>query len=154
MRGIRRVLSLTIILTGAAPGEQPAKPSPIGFRTPAATEAKKAAEAKKTAGDQSADRKRIVEPVEIFFDAHTGTACFLSESPGQMTATHPNFPAGAQVRVTRLSNGKSVVVTITGNAQFSGDRIIGVSRRAAEELGFISSGTTKVRLEPVNPSTL
>jgi rare lipoprotein A len=51
------------------------------------------------------------------------------------------------VKVTNLENQKSVVVTINDRMAASNPAVIDVTRRAAEELGFVKSGKTKVKLE-------
>lgn len=67
--------------------------------------------------------------------------------PNALTAAHPSLPMGSKVRVTNLRNGRSVVVRINDRGPFHGDRVIDVSRRAAQELGFHRRGVTQVRLE-------
>lgn len=64
----------------------------------------------------------------------------------EMTAAHTTLPTGTQVRVTNLENGRSVIVTITDRGPFSRRRIIDLSYAAAEHLGFVQQGTTKVRV--------
>jgi rare lipoprotein A len=64
-----------------------------------------------------------------------------------LTAAYSKLPHGARARVTNLANGRSVVVLVTkkGSSQNRG-RIINVSYRAAEELGFTRAGTARVRI--------
>jgi rare lipoprotein A len=68
-----------------------------------------------------------------------------------MVAAHPSYPFGTRLRVTNLANGKSATVRIVDRGptpQLRADGlIIDVSRRAAEVLGFIQRGRTRVRLE-------
>lgn len=66
-----------------------------------------------------------------------------------MTAAHRSAPLGSTMRVTNLNNGKSVVVRINDRGPFVRGRVIDVSRGAAEALGFVSAGLTRVKLEPV-----
>ena len=66
-----------------------------------------------------------------------------------LTAAHASLPFGSKVRVTNLSNGKSVEVEITDRGPFAENRIIDVSRAAAKALEMKDSGTTKVRVEPL-----
>jgi peptidoglycan lytic transglycosylase len=66
-----------------------------------------------------------------------------------MTAAHPNLPFGTKVRVTNLANGRSVVVRINDRGPYAKKRIIDVSRRAAEQLGFRRAGVAKVRIEVI-----
>ena len=56
------------------------------------------------------------------------------------------------MRVTRLGSAKSVVVRINDRGPFIAGRIIDVSRRAAAELGIISAGLARVRLEVLRGS--
>ena len=66
-----------------------------------------------------------------------------------LTAAHPSLPFGTRVRVTNLDNGRSVIVKINDRGPFVKRRIIDVSRRAAEELGFVRDGITQVRVEVI-----
>ncbi len=66
-----------------------------------------------------------------------------------LTAAHPSLPFGTRVRVTNLDNGRSVILRINDRGPFVKRRIIDVSRRAAEELGFVREGTTQVRVEVI-----
>jgi rare lipoprotein A (peptidoglycan hydrolase) len=63
------------------------------------------------------------------------------------TAAHPTLPFGSKVKVTNLANGKSVEVKINDRGPLLENRIIDVSRAAAEVLEMKESGTTTVRLE-------
>jgi len=64
-----------------------------------------------------------------------------------LTAAHRTLPFGTEVRVTNLANGKTVLLRINDRGPFVRDRIIDVSRRAAELLGFIREGVVDIRLE-------
>lgn len=64
-----------------------------------------------------------------------------------MTAAHPTLQMPSVARVTNLDNGRSVVVRINDRGPFKRGRIIDVSKRAAELLGMISTGTAKVRVQ-------
>ncbi|HEY7727995.1 MAG TPA: septal ring lytic transglycosylase RlpA family protein [Candidatus Eisenbacteria bacterium] len=64
-----------------------------------------------------------------------------------LTAAHRTLPFGTRVRVTNLANGRSTVLTITDRGPFRKGRVIDVSRRAAERLGFRREGTARVRVE-------
>ncbi len=66
-----------------------------------------------------------------------------------MTAAHRTLPFGTRVRVTNLRNDRAVVVTINDRGPFVRGRIIDVSRRAAERLGFRGHGTTRVRVQAI-----
>ncbi len=64
-----------------------------------------------------------------------------------LTAAHRTLRMGTRVRVTNLRNGREVIVRINDRGPYSGDRIIDLSRAAAQRLGMIESGTAPVRLE-------
>lgn len=65
----------------------------------------------------------------------------------ELTAAHKTLPLPTLARVTNLENGRSVVVRINDRGPFSGARIIDVSQRAAQLLGFEQQGTAKVRIQ-------
>lgn len=64
-----------------------------------------------------------------------------------MTAAHRYAPFGSNVRVVNLDNGRQTTVTINDRGPFVRGRIIDLSKKAAEEIGMMGSGTAKVRLE-------
>jgi rare lipoprotein A len=68
-----------------------------------------------------------------------------------MTAAHQTLPADTRVRVTNLTNGRSVVVRINDRGPFVDDRIIDLSYAAAREIEMIGPGTAPVRLEVLAP---
>lgn len=62
------------------------------------------------------------------------------------TAAHKTLPFNTMVRVDNVENGKSVVVRINDRGPYVANRIIDLSRRAAQQIDMIGSGTTSVRL--------
>lgn len=66
-----------------------------------------------------------------------------------LTAAHQTLAFGTRVRVTNLANDRSVEVTITDRGPFVEGRIIDVSFAAAQRLGMVGQGVTRVRLEVV-----
>ena len=69
-----------------------------------------------------------------------------------LTAAHKSLPFNTKVKVTNLSNGKSVVVRINDRGPFVKGREIDLSKAAAVKIGMIKSGTAKVSLEIVGGS--
>ena len=69
-----------------------------------------------------------------------------------MTAAHPTLPIPSYVRVTCLENGKSVIVRINDRGPFSKNRLIDLSYAAAHKLNYLGAGSTKVRVESIDPS--
>jgi rare lipoprotein A len=68
-----------------------------------------------------------------------------------LVAAHPTYPFGTMVRVTNLTNGRTVRVRIIDRGPAAGARASGVvidlSYRAAEDLRFVPDGRARVRLE-------
>ncbi len=67
----------------------------------------------------------------------------------KLTGSHLTLPFGTMVKVTNLENNKSVVVRINDRGPFIKDRIIDVSKSAAEVLDFIEAGLVNVKIEVV-----
>lgn len=65
----------------------------------------------------------------------------------EMTAAHRTLQMPSLVRVTNLSNGKSVIVRVNDRGPFSKSRVMDVSELAARKLEMIGPGTAKVKLE-------
>lgn len=66
-----------------------------------------------------------------------------------IAAAHTTMPLPSYARVTNLQNGHSMIVRVNDRGPFHGNRIIDVSERAAEALGFKRQGTARVRVEYV-----
>jgi len=64
-----------------------------------------------------------------------------------LTAAHKTLPLNTIVRVTNLSNNKSLILRINDRGPYVKGRILDCSYGAAKKLGFIAQGTTKVRIE-------
>lgn len=64
----------------------------------------------------------------------------------KMTAAHRTLPFGTRVKVTNLSNGRTVVVRINDRGPFKPGRIIDLSEAAAKEIDMTSRGLTQVAL--------
>ena len=69
-----------------------------------------------------------------------------------MTAAHPTLPIPSYARVTALNNGKSVVVRINDRGPFHSKRVIDLSYTAAHKLGYLKQGSTRVRVESLDPA--
>ncbi|MEZ5361559.1 MAG: septal ring lytic transglycosylase RlpA family protein [Bryobacterales bacterium] len=64
-----------------------------------------------------------------------------------LTAAHLSLPFDTRVRVTNLANGRSVELRINDRGPFLRGRVIDVSRKAAQRLDMLASGTARVRVE-------
>jgi rare lipoprotein A len=69
----------------------------------------------------------------------------------KLTGAHKTLPFGTKVRVTNLANNESVEVTINDRGPYVEDRIIDLSKAAAEKLGFVNQGLAEVKLEITDP---
>ncbi len=63
-----------------------------------------------------------------------------------LTAAHTTLPMPSIVQVTNLQNGRSLQLRVNDRGPFRDGRLIDVSRRAAQLLGFERQGTTLVRV--------
>ena len=70
--------------------------------------------------------------------------------PNGLSAAHKHLPLPAHVRVTNLSNGRSIIVRVNDRGPFAKGRIIDLSAGAAKRLGFYKTGTAKVRVETIS----
>lgn len=64
-----------------------------------------------------------------------------------VSAAHKTLPMPSVVRVTNLENGRSLVVRVNDRGPFAHGRVIDMSRRAAQLLGFEGQGTARVRVQ-------
>ena len=89
-----------------------------------------------------------------------GTASYYAKKfHGQKTAsgeTHRDeiytaacnvFPLHCRIRVTNLKNNRSIIVKINDRMHAKNKRLIDLSQSAAKQLGYISRGVTKVKVE-------
>jgi rare lipoprotein A len=65
----------------------------------------------------------------------------------QMTAAHRTLPMPSIVKVTNIENGRTALLLVNDRGPFVNNRIIDVSRKAAEKLGFLNQGVARVRVE-------
>lgn len=68
-------------------------------------------------------------------------------SQQKMTAACNVLPLGTWIRVTNLRNGRSVIVKTNDRLHSRMKRVVDLSRVAAEKLGYIKSGLTRVKVE-------
>ncbi len=95
-------------------------------------------------------------------NAVTGTAVYYSDkmngkalamkgekydSNALTAATHSQFPLGSTVKVTNLSNQKSVGVKVNDRMNPKSKSVIDLSRKAAEEIDLIHAGHSRVKVE-------
>jgi rare lipoprotein A len=84
------------------------------------------------------------------YDAEPGsnlTASGEMFDSAQLTAAHPTLPIPSYARITNLANGRMIVVRINDRGPYGNDRVISLSRAAADRLN--TSNNTKVRIDPI-----
>ena len=84
-----------------------------------------------------------------FYSHGTRTASGAKFQPGALTAAHRSLPFGTVLRVTNLTNQRSITVTVNDRGPFIRGRILDVSSGAADALGFRGAGVTQVRIETI-----
>ena len=67
-----------------------------------------------------------------------------------MTAAHKILPLGSIVRVQNLRNNRTLALRINDRGPFVDDRVIDLSRAAAEKLDIIGTGTARVRIAAID----
>lgn len=65
----------------------------------------------------------------------------------KLTAAHKTLPFGTKVRVTNVANNETVEVVINDRGPYVDNRIIDLSKSAAEKLGFVNQGLADVKVE-------
>lgn len=71
-----------------------------------------------------------------------------------LTAAHPTLPMPSYAYVTNPANDRTILVRINDRGPYVGERMIDLSRRAAHELGLLSGGTGRVRVQYAGPAPL
>jgi rare lipoprotein A len=153
--------------------------APTQFATPAPMATRHAGFDLRTARSPKIARHSVVRKVRVakrpdpatpaVLDAHPkasgsyGVASFYTEdewtASGEkfdthaLTAAHPTLPFGTRLRVTNVTNGRSVVVRINDRGPFVPGRVVDLSEQAAENLGMVERGIVKVKLDVVQKSS-
>jgi rare lipoprotein A len=68
------------------------------------------------------------------------------------SAAHKTLPLPCIVEVTNLANGRKMRLRVNDRGPFVDDRLIDLSRAAADQLGFEGRGTTRVRVRYISPA--
>jgi rare lipoprotein A len=71
-----------------------------------------------------------------------------------ISAAHPTLPMPSYARVTNLSNHRSIIVRINDRGPYAGGRVIDLSSKTADLLGYKGHGLARVRVEYVGPAPL
>jgi rare lipoprotein A len=71
-----------------------------------------------------------------------------------LSAAHPTLPLPSYAKVTNLENGRQIVVRVNDRGPFVDSRIIDLSKKSADALGFRRWGTAPVRVQYIGPAPL
>ncbi|HLL27660.1 MAG TPA: septal ring lytic transglycosylase RlpA family protein [Xanthobacteraceae bacterium] len=71
-----------------------------------------------------------------------------------ISAAHPTLPLPCYARVTNLANGRSIIVRVNDRGPYAKDRVIDLSSKTAELLGYKGVGLARVRVEYAGPAPL
>jgi rare lipoprotein A len=104
--------------------------------------------------------------VDLAYD-ETGTASWYGEAfqgrytangevfdLDELTAAHTTLPLPSIVEVVNLRNDRALRIRVNDRGPFVENRIIDLSRRAAQLLGFERNGTTEVRVRILKEESL
>jgi rare lipoprotein A len=67
-----------------------------------------------------------------------------------LSAAHRTLALGSLVRVTNITDGRSIVLRINDRGPYVRGRIIDLSYGAADALGIVRQGLARVRVEPLD----
>lgn len=94
-------------------------------------------------------KKILYGTASYYADKFNGRPTFNDEiyDSRKMTAACNVLPMGTWIRVTNLSNNRWVIVKVNDKLHARMTRIVDLSRIAAEQLGYIGKGLTRVKVE-------
>jgi rare lipoprotein A len=94
-------------------------------------------------------RKTLFGTASYYADKFNGRETANGEiyDSKKMTAACNVLPMGTWIRVTNLSNNRWVIVKTNDRLHARMTRVVDLSRAAAEKLGYIAKGLTKVKVE-------
>ncbi len=69
-----------------------------------------------------------------------------------LSAAHTSLPFGTMIRVTRVDDGRTIVVRVNDRMESGPGHVIDLSGRAARDLGLLETGVARVRIS--QPQTL
>ena len=164
---------LVAALTGCTPSSAtteaawPEKPAPAYPDTPPPTDAPPAPAPAAPTSAITTPKAPSVSPLRADFasrralESFRGKATYYADSlagnktasgevyePSAFTAAHKKLPFGTILRVTRVDGGQSTYVKVNDRGPFGpADRVLDLSRGAAEELEMMRAGVVAVRVE-------
>jgi rare lipoprotein A len=146
---IRAVVIVLLAVTVGGCASRAKAPAPVPVPVPAPAPAPNPRTS--SAGGRALDvREGLASYYADWFNGRT-TASGTIFSNNELVAAHPSYPFGSLVRVVNLRNKRSIDLRIVDRGPAAAPQargvIIDISRAAAERLGFINAGRTRVRVE-------
>jgi len=94
-------------------------------------------------------RKTLFGTASYYADKFNGRETYNGEiyDSRKMTAACNVLPMSTWIRVTNLSNNRWVIVKVNDKLHARMTRVVDLSRVAAEKLGYIGKGLTRVKVE-------
>lgn len=89
---------------------------------------------------------------DLFHGRYTANGEIFDQE--SLTAAHPTLPLPSYAEVTNLENGRSMVVRVNDRGPYAHNRVIDLSRRSAELLGYQRAGTARVRVRYLGKAPL
>ncbi|MEC9368777.1 MAG: septal ring lytic transglycosylase RlpA family protein [Pseudomonadota bacterium] len=89
---------------------------------------------------------------DLFHGRYTANGEIFDQE--SLTAAHPTLPLPVYAEVTNLQNNRAIVVRVNDRGPYAHDRVIDLSRRSAEVLGFERAGTAQVRVRYLGKAPL
>lgn len=87
--------------------------------------------------------------IASFYRHDTHTASGERFDARELTAAHRTLPFGTRLRVTSVATGRSVTVRVNDRGPYVPGRVVDLSYSAAEQIGMVGRGVTKVKLEVI-----
>ena len=81
------------------------------------------------------------------------TAYGVKYDKDKLTAAHKRHPYGTKLKITRLDNNKSVIVSVIDKGPYIKGRVVDLYMAAARQLGIVQDGVAEVKVEVVGRSS-
>ncbi|GAA0730065.1 septal ring lytic transglycosylase RlpA family protein [Sphingomonas japonica] len=134
----------------AAPGTTPANPLPAPPMTPPI-----AGDGPRATSGESESRYDEVGFASWYGEElgpNARTASGAAFDPARPIAAHKTLPLGAFVEVTALDTGRTILLEVADRGPHRADRLLDLSRGAAQQLGTHAGSVAAVRVRQVTPS--
>lgn len=82
---------------------------------------------------------------DLFQGRRTASGEFYDKN--KLTAAHRTLPIGTKIKITRTDNQKSVIVRINDRGPYTRNRVLDISKAAAEKIGLLRVGKATVSIE-------